>query len=391
MIDSIKVGQFIQEERKKKKLTQDELADMLYISRAAISKWERGLSLPDYASMINLCKIFNLTSNELLAGERLKKENEKEINDLPINILKREKKKIKKIFLIFFIIIILLILLFFSLYFFNTYKKVEVYSLYGADENFKINNSNAFITNDETYINLGNIETDKEITKLTLYYLKEDNTKKEMITNSCQRSSNCSPSSFCGSLTQIRGGDAEYFTYEDILLVKENLYVDITYYDNREDKEAKNATIKLDFSKMYTNNNLFFFYEKEYEGEPIIEDKHYQEELLEIVLKEGFEKEETTEEAEHYFKKYNKYVKVKFYTNPEIITVEDEQKEEGFVYFYTPTYNLSYFSKKDGNILNSSTMSDEEITCDSGDCSNHQKYYNYYIENYIEPLLNKIK
>lgn len=391
MIDSIKIGHFIQEERKKKKLTQEELADMLYISRAAISKWERGLSLPDYDSMINLCKIFNLTSNELLAGERLKKENEKEINDLPITILKGEKKKIKKLFLIFSIIIILLILLFFSLYFFNTYKKVEVYSLSGADENFKINNSNAFITNDETYINLGNIETDKEITKLTLYYLKEDNTKREMITNSCQRSSNCSPSSFGGSLTQIRGGDAEYFTYEEILLVKENLYVDITYYDNKEDKEAKTATIKLDFSKMYTNNNLFFFYEKEYEGEPIIEDKHYQEELLEIVLKEGFEKEETTEEAEHYFKKYNKYVKVKFYTNPEIITVEDEQKEEGFVYFYTPTYNLCYFDKNDGNILNSSTMNGEEITCDSGDCSNHQKYYNYYIENYIEPLLNKIK
>ena len=46
-MDLIKIGKFIAECRKKKSLTQEELAEKLYITDRAVSKWERGLSLPD--------------------------------------------------------------------------------------------------------------------------------------------------------------------------------------------------------------------------------------------------------------------------------------------------------------------------------------------------------
>ncbi len=388
MADNIKVGQFIKEERKNIGLSQEEFASKLFVTRQAVSKWEQGKSLPGYDLIQKICEIFNITTNEYFLGERTKKENKKEINNIPIKILKEEKKKQRKIFFISFAIIILLILLFFFFYFFNTYKKVEVYSIYGQDENFKINNSNAFISNDRGYINLGNIETEKEVVKLNLYYLKEDS-KREIFTSSCRRKDNCSSSSFCGSIMQVRGGDAEYFTYEDIPLVIENLYVDISYYDNKDDKEEKIATIKLDFTKLYTNNNLFFFYDKEEDREPIIfENDVFKDKLQKKVISEGFKYEiEEDTENEVYIKKYKDNIIVKFYLSPNYIMVVDEKKEEWFIYDYE--YKDYRFTKYKGNeTISSSTLFNGKITCFEGDCSNHLDYCNYYMDKYINPLID---
>ena len=51
-----KIGKFIAEKRKEKKLTQEQLAEKLSISKNAVSKWERGLNLPDVSIMQDLCK-----------------------------------------------------------------------------------------------------------------------------------------------------------------------------------------------------------------------------------------------------------------------------------------------------------------------------------------------
>ncbi|PHV71576.1 transcriptional regulator [Sporanaerobium hydrogeniformans] len=64
-------GQFLSELRKEKKLTQKQLAEKLYISDKAVSKWERGLSLPDISLLIPLSKIFDVTITELLSGKRI--------------------------------------------------------------------------------------------------------------------------------------------------------------------------------------------------------------------------------------------------------------------------------------------------------------------------------
>ena len=69
------VGIFISSCRKEKKLTQEQLASKLNISDRAISKWERGLSLPDASIMIELCEILEISVNELLSGERIEKES----------------------------------------------------------------------------------------------------------------------------------------------------------------------------------------------------------------------------------------------------------------------------------------------------------------------------
>ncbi len=50
-MDQIKIGKFISLCRKNKKLTQEQMAEKLNISVNAVSKWERGLNLPDYSNI----------------------------------------------------------------------------------------------------------------------------------------------------------------------------------------------------------------------------------------------------------------------------------------------------------------------------------------------------
>ena len=80
-MDQIKIGKFISEKRKEINLTQEQLAEKLNISKNAVSKWERGLNLPDVSIMQDLCKILNITLNELFIGENIKEESYKEIAD----------------------------------------------------------------------------------------------------------------------------------------------------------------------------------------------------------------------------------------------------------------------------------------------------------------------
>ena len=68
-MDLQKIGAFIAEKRKEQNLTQLGLAEKLNITDRAVSKWERGKSLPDASIMLELCAILNITLNDLLCGE----------------------------------------------------------------------------------------------------------------------------------------------------------------------------------------------------------------------------------------------------------------------------------------------------------------------------------
>ena len=76
-----KIGKFISENRKVKGLTQEQLALKLSVSKNAVSKWERGLNLPDASIMQELCKILDITLNELFSGEKIPNNKYKEVAD----------------------------------------------------------------------------------------------------------------------------------------------------------------------------------------------------------------------------------------------------------------------------------------------------------------------
>ena len=95
-MDQIKIGKFIQEKRKEKNITQNELAEKLNISDRAISKWENGNCLPDAGNMPILCDILGITINDLFSGEKVDmKNNEKKLEEnlLEMTALKEEQDK----------------------------------------------------------------------------------------------------------------------------------------------------------------------------------------------------------------------------------------------------------------------------------------------------------
>ena len=64
-------SQKLQELRKQKGLTQEELAKSLYVSRTAISKWESGRGYPSIDSLKEIAKFFSVTVDQLLSGEEV--------------------------------------------------------------------------------------------------------------------------------------------------------------------------------------------------------------------------------------------------------------------------------------------------------------------------------
>ena len=97
-MNQIKIGRFIAERRKAIKLTQLQLADRLNITDKAISKWERGIAMPDTSIMLQLCDILEINVNELLSGEKISMENSNQKNEqLLIDISKEIEQKNKVI------------------------------------------------------------------------------------------------------------------------------------------------------------------------------------------------------------------------------------------------------------------------------------------------------
>ncbi len=80
-MDTIKIGSFIMELRKKKNMTQKELADKLGITDRAISKWENGRGLPDHSLILDLANILGVSVNELLTGSYLDSKEYKEASE----------------------------------------------------------------------------------------------------------------------------------------------------------------------------------------------------------------------------------------------------------------------------------------------------------------------
>lgn len=68
-IDNEKFGVFLARLRKEKGMTQKELAEKLYVSDKAVSKWERGLSLPDISLLQPMAELLGVSTTELLSGQ----------------------------------------------------------------------------------------------------------------------------------------------------------------------------------------------------------------------------------------------------------------------------------------------------------------------------------
>ena len=334
-----KMGQFIASLRKEKNLTQYELADLLHISREAISKWENGRSCPDPQVLIKLSEIFNVTINELLYGEKSTKDNTQKINDISLELYKDKNKK-RKIIKGLIICLTILILSFLSYYFITTYNSLKVYFI--TDDNDIINNGILVMTNEELYFNIGDITTNEPIKSLELFYKNKEN--KDVVISKANTQK---------IIFSDKSGYNQYFDFDNINYIIKNLYLTINYENN-------NETIKLKIFKSFSNDYIISD-----KTTPITDSKNEQLD----------------------YSKYDNKIKEKFNCTDSICTLSN--KDYNLIYLldshllmidfnnanekivYIPTYQeLTYENTTDDKVIDKFTynFNDNKYNCEVGKC-----------------------
>lgn len=272
------IGKFIKELRIKAGLSQKELADMIYVSREAVSKWETGKNMPTYDIILILADLFKVSVDEILLGEKKnsktnKTEIIKSIYDDKIRLTKRLQRRTK----ILITSIIFFALSFFIYYFLNSYDSVKVYLVRSSDSEIILNNGILVLTSEKIYFRLGNIiYTDKDkITGVEVYY--DCNSDSRLL---------YSTDMIDDVLVIDYLGSGEYFEVENKNLKLNNLYMKLTLGDIEK-------TVKLSLENDYSNNHLFFKKSQRNFGKEVItkETSYENREFMER-LKTKFERNE---------------------------------------------------------------------------------------------------
>ena len=96
-MDQEKIGKFIAESRKNKKMTQTELAEILGVTDKSIGNWENGINMPDLSLFKPICDALGITINDLLSGEKITKDKYQEkLEENIVNTIYYSTKKTSK-------------------------------------------------------------------------------------------------------------------------------------------------------------------------------------------------------------------------------------------------------------------------------------------------------
>lgn len=107
VMDQARIGRFLQELRKEKGLTQEQLAENLYVARRTVSRWETGSNMPDLDVLVQLADLYDVDLRELLDGERKDEEMDKETKDTVLKVAEYSNAKqqhITRVVLVFFVL-----------------------------------------------------------------------------------------------------------------------------------------------------------------------------------------------------------------------------------------------------------------------------------------------
>ena len=374
-MDNKKIGEFILKLRKEQKLTQDELAEKIPISRQAVSKWERGITIPDSATLLKLSEIFNVSINEILCGQKLNLKNKKEINNLSLNLYNKIIKN-KKIIRLLIGCIILLFIMFLSYYFINQYNSIQIYIINGQSENFLVSNGLFIETNYKKYFKIDNLEHSNQYTinSITLFY--KDKNNNDILIYSINDNK--------GILFTDYACYNEYLPKENIKRIVNNLYLKIIYNDDLQE------IMKLDLKRDYINNELIFK-KDEYIKDNSLKNKDnttYNNEYIKNSIKEKYQKDGIL------FSFINEDIKTKkTFVYNEIsdeliynIYNSNNQLEESYIYTLLNN-SITFIKYENQEIKYSYIENNGKIECDFGDCLGDS---NNIINNFWKDLMKTI-
>ncbi len=354
-MDREKISKFLKEIREKNGLSQEELADKLYVTRQAISAWESGKNYPHLETLNQISKIFNISLISLISGEEVN-DKEKE-NEIIYTTIKKEQNKTKKVLITFITIIVLLLLTFFVYYFINTYRRTSIYRI-TADETGVIVSGIFINTKSQNYLNLSIKE--KDIKELSLYY-------KDKLIDGVDSNSITFQESY---------GYNEYYSYEKDFT--DNLTLKIVYKDDT----LQDAKIRL--TKDFENKELFFK-----KTESISEENSESWEYNKVVP-EKIKKEFKENEYGNYSLILNKgKVILSYITDAQEFTVSIQENNirKDFDYAISSYgYNSFWYSEYDTEAKKElykfssyeDDINDEKI----------KKITDYYMDNYVNKYIN---
>ncbi len=358
-----KVGKFIAQLRKEKKMTQQELADLLFVDRTTVSKWEVGNNSVSVDDLTKIANIFGITLSEMMIGEKQSEENVDKINTVTVNIIKKNKK-FRRYLIYSCSFILILLIVFLSYYFITTYNSLVVYEINGEDNNFSIQNGLMIVSKDKTYIQLGSIKSidNFDIESIKLYYKKND-LKINLIETT---------DSFCFYSSTYQNSELQY---GDLKYLVPNLFLEVKLSNN----EVSN--IKLNLVKSYSNNKLYTKTNSNLEQDDI----NNLDNNIPTYIKENFKLDE--EQHSYYLEesKDNKKIKYTYFYDVNVFIVEEifDKYSESYSYLYPDDFSYSK-SNSEQEVIDEFTYSITNKECIMGNCNND------IIEYFKSQYLNKL-
>ncbi len=331
--------------RKKRDITQKELADLIGVSDRTISKWENGSTVPDLETIKKLCNELGISPDSIVKSEKNYKDR---LQDFKRMVGKFLNYILKNIFLIGFIVVFILLLA----YFINNYNTIRIYNLTYESENITFEDGYFFKTKVLNIITINNINLEKinyepTSTKIELYtYLNGD---KHVIYES-------------NSLNNIYIEESK--SYSDLLTkdvienIKNNLYIKVYTTDIDNNNYSYESKLIL---KQKLNNNKLCYNEYIKEQNKKIEDLGLQNPFL--VLKENGYNMDSTKPVVESDNSINKLESLGFTYDEETETYT-KIDEDGEIKYKTSTNIIKITHSYESNLYETTlTIANQRISC----------------------------
>ena len=278
-MDLIKIGKYIAFKRKEQGLTQKQLAEKLNMSDKSVSKWERGICLPDVSVYLELCKILGISINEFLAGEDIPKETiEQKAEENIIQITKDNKNKQKYLKKIIRLLIVMLVVFIFitSIFIYKKLTQPQNYIEPYLEKSTEMQTAN-MLSNHPGNILLFHYNSKKDFDSLTMYLTQYQKGKKISDKEICTFYNNPSKGTNTGNIALVVDYEAStlkiidafedgYYVAEGISFLENISNYDVWDYDKIEEKiSIKYGKKQMLVALSYGKNHVTYLPIKELE------------------------------------------------------------------------------------------------------------------------------
>lgn len=271
-MDLIKIGKYIAFKRKEQGLTQKQLAEKLNMSDKSVSKWERGICLPDVSVYLELCKILDISINEFLAGEDIPKETiEQKAEENIIQITKDNKNKQKYLKKIIRLLIVMLVVFIFitSIFIYKKLTQPQNYIEPYLEKSTEMQTAN-MLSNHPGDILLFHYNSKKDFDSLTMYLTQYQKGKKISDKEICTFYNNPSKGTNTGNIALVVDYEAStlkiidafedgYYVAEGISFLENISNYDVWDYNQIEEKTSikygkKQMLVALSYGKNHVTS-----------------------------------------------------------------------------------------------------------------------------------------